>query len=354
MKLKRVHSVYAVVLMGCLAPFCPALASDDEATQQSQAQQQAKGTGIVTGHVYCADTKAPARFATVTLQPVSTLGVKPSAQLDNSELPVSLRIGLEGAFTFPAVPPGDYLVLAWLPGYVSPLAQLTTNELHEETDPAAIKQKLTRFLGRLTVYRGQTSSIEISLERGVELSGTVTYDDGIPAAGMIMKLFRQQEGKGPWLEVLLNNSPTGSKLVRTDDRGHFRIAGVPARKYVLSATFPAQYFDGEGVMTGSGMSVLDRSTFGWLEIYSGNTLRVKDARPMEFVAGERRSDVDIVVPLSKLRHLSGIVIAQGDGHPLKIGVLYLLYADDMSLAQRAHIGIRRRRQNIHLQFRYRR
>jgi hypothetical protein len=129
-----------------------------------------------------------------------------------------------------------------------------------------------------------------------------------------------------------------TKRDRTDDRGHYRIAGVPAGKYVLSATFPAQILDGEGLMSGSGRAGLDRSTFGLLEIYSGNTLRVKDAKPLEFVAGERRSDVDIVVPLSKLRRLSGIVISKDDGQPLKIGILELLYADDMSLAQRAHIG----------------
>jgi hypothetical protein len=49
------------------------------------AQPAAKNAAIVTGHVYCADTNAPARLAVVTLEPVSVLGQgKPTSMVPKS------------------------------------------------------------------------------------------------------------------------------------------------------------------------------------------------------------------------------------------------------------------------------
>ena len=71
------------------------------------------GDARVVGHVICADTGQPARFATVILQPVPA----PNAKLDLNSLPASSTTvtGDEGTYFFDAIPGGHYVVGAELP-----------------------------------------------------------------------------------------------------------------------------------------------------------------------------------------------------------------------------------------------
>ena len=62
-------------------------------------------TGTVTGHVYCADTNAPARMARVRLESAKeSSGSNPQS---SSDLPVGgiVQTALDGSFIIPDVPP---------------------------------------------------------------------------------------------------------------------------------------------------------------------------------------------------------------------------------------------------------
>lgn len=84
------------------------------------AQNSAKpGTGTVTGHVYCADTNAPARMAQVQLETVrdaeqrSAIHPQPSYNLPAGGI---VQTALDGSFVIPKVPPGSYYVVATAAG----------------------------------------------------------------------------------------------------------------------------------------------------------------------------------------------------------------------------------------------
>ena len=91
-------------------------------TLTATAQSSAKpGTGTVTGHVYCADTNAPARVASVQLKPVKD-AKRSRTSLLAGDAPIGgiARTGFDGSFTLSKVPPGSYYVVASAQGYLSP------------------------------------------------------------------------------------------------------------------------------------------------------------------------------------------------------------------------------------------
>src|SRR5579862_409764 len=65
--------------------------------------------GTVSGHVYCADTNAPARMATVVLQPASALdAIDPTQETQVASHGEAVETLLDGSFAIRHVAPGSY------------------------------------------------------------------------------------------------------------------------------------------------------------------------------------------------------------------------------------------------------
>jgi len=152
--------------------------------QDTPATPSQEQTGIVTGHVYCGDTHQLARFASVIVQPLALPGSTGKNHSTELEAPTLTDTDFDGKFTVSDLLPGSYLVLAWLPGYVSPFAQIKTGA----DNPARVLQALETVLPRIEVKNHLITIIDITLVRGAEVSGSVAYDDGSPAVGFQMNL----------------------------------------------------------------------------------------------------------------------------------------------------------------------
>ena len=309
-------------------------------SRHNDAHLRSEETGSITGHVYCGDINVPARLASVTIQSVSSVGIEPSqaptVSSPGSALPISIRTDLDGNFTISGVKAGKYVVVAWLSGYLSPLARLAA-ETDQFGDPTGgFKHGLEQLVPIAVVEANQTSSVDIQLERGAEISGTISYDDGGPVVGAEVELL-QQTKNAEWRVVPLSNSLVTFKNGNTDDRGHFRLVGVPPGRYIVSAALPLQTFWGAGIDRGSARNAMPRTLNGKLEVYTGDTLRKNRATSIEIGTAETRPGTDITIPLSKLHRIAGVLTSANDGHLLKSGLVELLYADDMSVAQRVHV-----------------
>lgn len=115
--------------------------------------------------------------------------------------------------------------------------------------------------------------------------------------------------------------------VRTDDLGHYRIAGLEPRDYAVQVDLQLQDMD-FGVTIGAvGKSAMHHSR-GEIAFFSGDTARKRDAKPFKLEAGEERTGEDITIPISKLHTISGELVAVHDGHVLTGGNLQLLDAED--------------------------
>lgn len=149
--------------------------------QPSQQASETQGFGSVVGHVYCADTNAPARFARVTIEPIEDfvhgVDIRPLAGRIPSTTLAETRA--DGSFSIENVIPGTYYILAELAGYLSPLAEFTSEEIMEPTDLG--EKRIRAALQQVTVVRNQASRMDFRIERGAAISGRALYDDGGPS-----------------------------------------------------------------------------------------------------------------------------------------------------------------------------
>jgi len=298
--------------------------------------QKPAATGTVTGHVTCADTNTPARLAIVVIRPVPA--AKSGAEPSSTIKPVEARrvqTLLDGTFSIPSVAPGTYLVLASLAGYISPLAILGVGNDDLLEPSGELRKLILERVPTITVDANGSASINISLERAAAVSGTILYDDGSPAPGVEVKLRERKEGKWvPVHNVAGDNMGSGNSV--TDDRGNFRITGLPPLKEAivetdLSIQNSLLSFSKNGFSTSGGPSFK-------FAFYSGNALCLVDAKPFQLTMGEERPGEDVSLPLSKLHKVQGVLLAKKDGHVLNNGSVSLLFADDRTELGSTFIG----------------
>ena len=307
-----------LVLTSCTAVLC--------------AQQAAKSTGTtVTGHVFLQDTNGPARMATVMLQPTEAVDASRSEKkLDKAMTTQSVQTLLDGSFTIPNVQPGAYYVVATAPGYVSPLYALLAAGNESQKDDGASK-KLAALAPRITVQANLPASVSVNLERGAAVSGTVLYDDGSPASDVRVQILVRKKDK--WITAPSMPFKESIPSTLTDDRGNYRISGLPAQEYAVEVRLSLQKWLYEVNEHGNTMS--STSDVYSLPVYSGNRFRMKEAEGFSVTQGEDRGGEDIEIPVSRLHTLRGTVIAAHDGHLINGGRVQLIYPDDKSVLDTA-------------------
>jgi hypothetical protein len=318
------------------------------AQQPSPAKDsQPQALGSITGHAFCADTGQPARFAGVQLlpdQPVDPLfsekdikemgksadfgkvmGAVMSAVMKGGSL--TTMTTLDGSFNIDKVPQGTYYIIPQLPGYLSPLNLYSQKE---RVDPAKDTMKeIESQAQKITVAANQASHVEIRLERGASIGGTIRYDDGSPTASVTATLLLQQTD-GKWKEL----GPSGLQQAASNDKGQYRISGLLPGKYAVKVALPTtQALMGLGAKSFS----LQLNPGDALVVYSGDALREKEIKPIELGAGEDREDVNIVFPISGLHTVSGAVVAKVDGHAVNSGSVNLLDPETKGLLRTAMV-----------------
>ena len=168
------------------------------------------GSASIVGSVVVDDaTPVPARRARVTLADV-TSNTRASTITDD-----------EGRFVFEGIGRGSFAVLASRPGFVS-IAFGATRPARAGTP--------------LVVADGQhVTGVVLHLLRGAVIDGTIRDATGAPAADATVAL-RQ-------VRTPINGAASVSLVTiagdnRTDDRGHYRLFGLPPGDYLVSVDPP--------------------------------------------------------------------------------------------------------------------
>ena len=295
-------------------------------------------TSVVSGRVTCADTNMPARFATVTLEPVP--GKKGEAKAErNSGTNATGMTDIEGRYLLEKVTPGKYYVVGSMGGYLNPLARFGREELAELTEET--QKKLAAAVPVIEVAAGQPVGVDLRLERAAEIDGTVVYDDGSPAVGVELALLKKN--KEGVLEAVNWSLLSGMQQLdgghSTDDRGRYRLVGMPPGEYVVSAKLPSLEISVGGLLGGHGMNVMVRNhEEGALTVYSGSVFRKRDAKVVKVGEAESVGGVDITFQLAGLSSLKGVVVAARDGHTVNQGQVVLAWADDREQLRSVEVG----------------
>ena len=255
--------------------------------------QRKEGRATVRGRVTFDDNGKPVRRAVVTL-------------LTDINHPGELRTlsDRRGEFRFRGVPAGKYLVAADAPGIVSRSSGFSFR------DTGFGLEGIEKSIGRVTVGEEGEAKVEFSVERGGALGGRVTYSDGEPVAGAYLLLYTRRGGE-------LTRYFTD--LVRTDDRGSYRVEGLPPGEYVVGVIEK-----GAG-----GKDLLPRTEgVGLASRYHPAAASAKEAAAVRVVAGEDSEDVDLRLAENELRRLSGVVRWRHSGDPARGDIVMLRRLSD--------------------------
>jgi hypothetical protein len=300
-------------------------------TDNKAAKPPAAATGRITGTVLCADTHRPARGAVLLVAPV------PSADGANHAGDSGARtahVAMDGTYTLEHLGPGQYSVLAALPGYLSPLDELISSGMADHS-PAAMHDLLTR-LDTVTVTGTETERYDITLQRGAAVSGRVVYSDGSPATQVSMAI---EDVKAKDLTDENQNQALQAvsvarilfmhQTLSTDDLGRFRVGGLKPGTYRVAAlSAPAGTSDRED----DGMMALFGNVGpGALRVYAGDTLHRKAARTYELRSGDEVTGIDITIPLNAYHQVIGTLTAV-DGRPINSSIVTLRDTSDDSVS----------------------
>lgn len=292
-------------------------------------------TGTVTGHVFCTDTNQPARFAKVSLEAVPSGTAAPAAAAPSATPSASVAQGttvtshsveteLDGSFTLTKVKPGSYYVVVEKPGYIKARDIFTAKQM-ADPDPQ-VRALVDAALPRVKVEGGHTESAEVRIDRGAAISGTLLYDDGSPAADIEVKLLHK-DAAGKW--VALNGNRNFRPNTTTDDRGQFRIASLLADEYMVQATLSLSNLT--TTTSGAGdnqMEMMMMDERFSLPFYGAGATRLTEAASIKLRAGQELTGQDMLLPISKLHHLTGRVAAGRDAHFVNAAKLTLVTRDD--------------------------
>ena len=180
----------------------------DAAAQQPRDNQRraVTGTSTITGVVMSADAQShPVRRARVTIS---------GSELELSRVTITAD---DGRFTFDSLPAGSFTVSASKDGYAA----------------VAFGAVRPGRPGRLVmVAPGEVRHVRLALPRGAVITGMVRDPQGDPAPGVTVAVLSRRYAPASGEQRLV---PVPGTNVTTDDRGIYRVFGLAAGAYLVTA-----------------------------------------------------------------------------------------------------------------------
>jgi protocatechuate 3,4-dioxygenase beta subunit len=244
---------------------------------RAQAAESKAGTATVSGRVTL--KSEPARGVMVILQ----------AQNQGPSNSPRARTDESGRFHFTGLPAGRYSVSALAPGYASP----------DDSNFPGMRGKT------LNLTDGEkVENVDIEIKRGGVIAGRVTDSQGRPVIEERVNLSKLDA----------NNQPRGAfyytqnfDMYQTDDRGLYRIYGLPEGRYLVSF--------GYAESPGSAVVTLRREFYP--RVFYPNATNESEAKVIEVSEGSEATNIDITVPDPKQTHdVYGRVVDAGSGQPV--------------------------------------
>jgi hypothetical protein len=343
----RYVSLSAVVLFSLSSALAAVAQQPTFAVSLSSPPGSVKGGGTVTGHVVCGDTERPARFAQVMLFAIPaevTPPVKPDAEADPAKTVDAIRgilgasnwvqtqTDIEGAFVATGVAPGDFYVLASVPGYIQPSAVLKA-----ANDAGIDLSKPIPGVPRVHVAAERSAQVDVSVDRGAAMSGLVLWDDGGPVPQATVRLMPAKGKEKPMPTAFAMLAFNGGGMMGiTDDLGHFRIAGVAPGDYLIQTTVQTS---SKISMQSGVMSVRGAGAASPLVVFAPAAFHKSDAKAVTLHTAEDRGDGEITIRLAGLRSMSGKVTSGEDHHGVNSGTVKLEDTTDKDFSRGVDIGM---------------
>jgi len=263
-------------IVGAVIALAAADTAADQRPQPPVSSGRPAATASIAGAVRSAAGDAPVSRARI---------IASSPALAQPRVTLS---GADGRYAIAALPAGTYTLTAVRTGYA-------TQTFGERRGTAS---------GGVTVTDGQAvAGIDFALIRGSAIAGRILDEDGTPLAGAVVEALVARSGSGQRTLV-----PAAS--ARTDDRGEFRVFGLPPGQYYVSASDPA--FNDVGTESGA---------VKYAPTFFPGVSAADEARAVAVGDGELPR-VEFRLKLVPPARVSGRILAS-DGRPLLSGAVIL-------------------------------
>ncbi|MEP6848323.1 MAG: carboxypeptidase-like regulatory domain-containing protein [Acidobacteriota bacterium] len=236
---------------------------------------QARGTGTISGKVSLGGKPGKGVPVTASLSD-NTFPPKPAAATATTDD--------EGHFKLSGLAAGRYTVAPYQP---------------KEVIPGSTRWESGQTI---TLTDGEVADkVDFDLSRGGVITGRVTGPDGRPLVEQRVTIESATDPKTNFGGMM------GTEMYQTDDRGIFRIYGLPAGKYVVSV---GEEKDGSTQTYGMGQGGYYPRTF-----HPGVVER-SEAKVIELSEGGEEAAIDITLgPREKTYSISGRMVDEATGDP---------------------------------------
>ena len=299
-----------------IAPLLLVVALGQSTQPPRDVRPLSRGTATIAG-MLTSDDRRPLRRARVTIN---------GAALEMGRTVIS---GEDGSFFFEGLPPGTYQLSAAKAAYV-PMNFGASRAGHPGVP--------------LVLAPGESRRVAFSLSRGAVITGAVLDAAGQPVQGIVVKALARAfvPSVGDY-----RYSPAGVSSLATDDRGAYRIFGLPAGDYVVAAEPQmrpqALAADPIRTMTGGQGSRFVALT----KVFHPAAVELSSATHIIVRAGEERPAVDIQLQYVPLAALEGSAVVPPEWKPAEVGIApmeaavgpaYMVtHADDTGRFSFAHV-----------------
>jgi hypothetical protein len=310
----------AVFALACalLAPVSPSLARRARrATQEQPKREEPPAASTIYGRAVYDDTSRPVRRARVML--VDETGSRPE---------YNALTDFDGAFRIERVRAGSYFAFVDVPGVLSPVGFVRVSDMRGRGNPDFTEAR--KFFDMVEVDGKQDTRVTVRARRGAALGGRVTYADGDPAVNVTVNVMRRGPD-GRLDKILTGINITSIAGLNTDDRGVFRVSGLPPGEYVIGVSETAEHGDSAntGGMRDPATGVLEAlAGQQFLMTFYPSATKVKDAVVVKADAGVERSDLDITIPARELHTIGGVVRGRSDKRPIARAKVAIVSRED--------------------------
>lgn len=313
----------ALLALACalLAPAEAGSARRPRARAQNRNTQEEKPAepreSVVRGRAVYDDTSRPVRRARVMLVTDAT-GRSEYAGLTDAR----------GDFRIHGVPAGTYYAFVDAPGLLSPVGFVSIEEVRASGGTPDLGEG-REFFDQVEVDGKQEVTVNVRARRGATIAGRVSYADGDPAVNVNLSLLRRS-ADGRVQKYLTGSNLPALSAMRTDDRGMFRLMGLPPGEYLIGVNEAVSH-GGEG-----GASSGDEPPGGYRGLFAPQLLisfypsatSVKEAGIVKVEAGEERTNLDITIPERDLRTIAGVVRSRSGSRPIANARISIVRRDD--------------------------
>jgi 5-hydroxyisourate hydrolase-like protein (transthyretin family) len=262
------------------------------------------GTATIGGRVIAADTGRPVKRARVMLQ-------SSAVQAGGAQVSRSVVTDGEGRYEAAQLPAGKYTVTVTRTGFVT-VSYGQRRPLQASTP--------------LDVRDGeQLKNIDFRLPRGSVITGHVFDEDGEPIAQVGVRVMRWA-----FLQGERRLTPVGND--QTDDRGEYRVFGLPPGEYVVSAVARTMEFGpglrqliagvaeaggGRGAFAGGrggliaalGAPDADEDPVTFAATYYPGVTSIGEAATVKVPLAQEVSSIDFSLQLVRTARVSGTVVS---------------------------------------------